>query len=490
LIGLLTTNSSLVLAMCMLLDLEPLAVPLLGGVVLVLLLTYRAHSSRLIQRLHEQARHDPLTGLANRVQFAERLEARLAEPGAEVAIALMDLDRFKEINDTLGHQSGDRALVEVARRLRATIRDSTLAVRLGGDEFALLAGGAHSRQDLEAFCHRIREAVGAPMEIDGIRVTMGASIGIAVASHDGDNAETLLRRADIAMYAAKSRRSGGVCFYDATRDENTPRRLSLISDLRSAIEDGQLVAEFQPKLSLQTGSVVGVEALCRWEHPTHGDVLPDEFIPLADEIGLGGGLTEFMLRASIDHALRWQQAGLDWSVAVNVSMHTLLGDDLVGVVRRAVQASPVRAAGITLEITETHVMSDPGRVLRALTELSDLGVRISVDDFGTGYSSLAHLQRLPVDEVKIDKEFVQLLSSDRSADAIVRSVIGLARNLDLHVVAEGVEDAASMNRLRELGCDEAQGYYFARPMSAADVEEFGRLADVLRETTSASFTTA
>jgi diguanylate cyclase (GGDEF)-like protein len=443
-------------------------------------------NGRLIRRLHEQASqrehealHDSLTGLPNRVLFGERLASRFDASGrdADLAIALMDLDGFKEINDTLGHQSGDRVLVEVARRVRAVIDESTLAARLGGDEFALLARPGVSRVELEESCRSIRDAIVAPMEIDGIRVAMGVSIGLAVAPHDGDNAETLMRRADVAMYAAKSGRGSGVCFYDAEQDENTPRRLALGSDLRSAIEQGQLRPVFQPKISLRTGRVVGVEALCRWDHPTHGLIMPDEFIPLADKIGVSGDLTEFMLSSSLRLVERWQTAGHDWGAAINVSMHNLLDDDLVGIVRRLLETSGARPGSITLEITETHVMSDTDRTTRALDELAELGVRLSIDDFGTGYSSLAYLQRLPVDEVKIDKGFVQVLASDRGADAIVRSVLDLARNLDLWVVAEGVEDAEARDRLSDLGCEEAQGYYFAKPMSAAEVEEFDARTD-------------
>jgi diguanylate cyclase (GGDEF)-like protein len=439
-------------------------------------------NGRLIIRLHDQARqrehearHDPLTGLANRVLFADRLEQRfvdLATGGGQIAIALMDLDGFKEINDTLGHQSGDTVLVEVAARLRAHVDDSTLVVRLGGDEFGLLSGPLSGRSDLESICRRIRTAVAEPMEIDGIQVTMGVSIGLAFAPDDGDNAETLIKRADVAMYSAKSGRGGGVCFYDAAGDQNTPRRLALGHELRLAVDAGQIRPAFQPKVSLIDGRMTGVECLCRWDHPTLGLIMPDEFIPLADRIGIGGSLTAFMLSSALQHAERWLANGNEWGVAVNVSMNTLLDFDLIAIVRRLLANSPVPAHTVTLEITETHVMSDPVRTMRALHELAELGVRLSVDDFGTGYSSLSYLQRLPVHEVKIDKSFVEAVVTDHGADAIVRSVIGLAANLDLWVVAEGVDDPAVVERLGELGCKEAQGFYFARPMDGADIERY------------------
>ncbi len=438
-------------------------------------------NGRLIKRLHEQARqrehealHDALTSLPNRVMFASRLDERFERAGedGEIAIALMDLDGFKEINDTLGHQSGDMVLIEIADRLRRSAGEGVLVARLGGDEFALLAVPGTDRDELDALCRSIRDAIAQPLEIEGIRASMGVSIGLATAPSDGDNAETLIRRADVAMYSAKSGRGGGVCFYDPDRDENTPRRLALAHDLRDGLESGQVRAVFQPKMSLATGEMTGVEALCRWDHPTLGEIMPDEFIPLADRTGISAELTAYMIASALRHAERWQQAGHRWTVAINVSMHALLDDDLVRLVTHLLAGSSVRPDGIVLEITETHVMSDAERTLTVLGELAALGLRLSIDDFGTGYSSLSYLQKLPVHEVKIDKAFVQAMATDRGADAIVRSVLDLARNLDLAVVAEGVEDEDAYHRLRALGCDEAQGYFFARPMAAHEAEAF------------------
>ncbi len=437
-------------------------------------------NGRLIVRLHDQARqrehealHDPLTALPNRALFGNRLDAHLAESGPRsVAIALMDLDGFKEINDTLGHQAGDDVLIEVARRLRATVGDDVLAARLGGDEFALIAPVGTDAETMEALCRRVRAAVAAPMQIDLLTVNMGVSIGIAIAPLNGDDGETLVRRADVAMYAAKGGRHGGVCFYDPARDENTPRRLALAHDLRNAIATGQLSIVFQPKVAVADGRLTGVECLSRWSHPVLGEVRPDEFIPVAERTGAIGELTSWMLREALAHAARWRADGRRWNVAVNISVRNLLDATLAADLRRLLAEADTDPASITLEITESHVMSDAVRATRVLEQLATLGVRLSIDDFGTGYSSLAYLQRLPVHEVKIDRSFVAALRLERGADAIVRSVLDLARNLDLSVVAEGVEDAETFDRLRVLGCDEAQGYFFAAPMSAADLERF------------------
>jgi diguanylate cyclase (GGDEF)-like protein len=435
-------------------------------------------NGRLIVRLHEQARqrehealHDPLTRLPNRVQFGERLERRLGEnDGQPIGIALMDLDGFKEINDTLGHQSGDAVLIEVARRLLASVSDDTLVVRLGGDEFAVLAPPGMGRDELESMCRRVRTELAVPISIDALSVNTGVSIGIAVAPTDGRDADTLLRCADVAMYAAKGGRGGGVCIYEPDRDENTPRRLTLTTDVRSAVERDEMVAVYQPKVSLVDGTITGVECLCRWRHPVFGEVGPDEFIPLADRTGAIGSITAWMLATAVDQCWRWAELGLDWGVAVNVSMRNLLDLELHTQLRDLLTTSGVAPERVTLEITETHVMSDAIRTAHVLEQLALLGVRISIDDFGTGYSSLAYLQRLAVDEVKIDKSFVADLGVRPGAEAIVRSVIDLARNLDLRVVAEGVETETALARLRELGCDEAQGYLFARPMTASALE--------------------
>jgi diguanylate cyclase (GGDEF)-like protein len=444
-------------------------------------------NGRLIDRLHHEAKvrehealHDALTGLPNRVLLATRLRAELHElsvNGGAVAVGVMDLDGFKDINDTLGHGTGDLVLVEVARRLSYAASESVLVARLGGDEFALIVTRAERREHLEAVARRVLDEVSRPLDVEGIKINIGASIGFALAPDDATDAPTLLQRADVAMYSAKAGSGKGVAFYDALRDENSPRRLALANDLRAAVSEGQLFVVYQPKAALADRHIDGFEALVRWHHPTFGQVFPDEFIPLAERTSVIGELTVFVLGEALAEAARWRQQGHDWSVAVNVAMRNLLDDDFVNVVSRALAASGCPPHKLTLEITETSVMSDTARTIEVLRRLAALGVRLSVDDFGTGYSSLSYLQQLPVEEIKIDQFFVREMATDSSAEAIVRSVLDLARNLNLRVVAEGVEDGVLWERLHDLHCEIAQGYHLARPMLPGDVEEWARLWD-------------
>ena len=443
-------------------------------------------NGRLIDRLHHEAKvrehealHDALTGLPNRVLLASRLRTelqQLAANGGNVAVGVMDLDGFKDINDTLGHQTGDLVLVEVARRLRYAASDSVVVARLGGDEFALIVTtDTGQRQLVEDVARRVLDEVSRPLDVEGIRINIGASIGFALAPDDATDAPTLLQRADVAMYSAKAGSGKGVAYYDALRDENSPRRLALANDLRSAVTEGQLFVVYQPKARLADRGIEGFEALVRWHHPQFGHVFPDEFIPLAERTSMIGELTVFVLGEALAEAARWQRGGHLWSVAVNVAMRNLLDDDFVNVVARALTISGCPASRLTLEITETSVMSDAARTIEVLRRLAALGVKLSVDDFGTGYSSLSYLQQLPVEEIKIDQLFVREMTSDSSAEAIVRSVLDLARNLGLRVVAEGVEDGQLWERLRELHCDIAQGYHLARPMLPGDVVPWAEL---------------
>ena len=435
-------------------------------------------NGRLIARLHEQARqrehesqHDALTGLPNRVLFGERLRAAVAGlgDGDTLAVALMDLDGFKEVNDTLGHHAGDEVLIEVAHRLVRSLQPAPFVARLGGDEFAAIFPAGYDLAQLEQCGRTIRTELSMPMPIEGVRVTLGISIGLAVAPRDGSDASTLLQRADVAMYAAKTGIGDGVCFYDAGADTNTPRRLALSSDLPGAIEHGEIELRFQPKVRLADGAVIGTEALARWRHPRYGFVAPDEFIPIAERGGSILRLTEFVLASAVRQAAHWQWSGRHWGVAVNLSMRNLLDVDLVSTVARLLDGSGLAPELLTLEITETNVMSDAARTIDLFERLAALGIRLSIDDFGTGYSSLSYLQRLPVDEVKVDQVFVRQMVADTNADAIVRSVLDLAGHMGLSVVAEGVEDRETWDRLRSLGCAEAQGYFLARPMPASEV---------------------
>ena len=437
-------------------------------------------NGRLIDRLHDEARlrehealHDALTGLPNRVKLGDRLRDDLASVALKdrtVAVGLMDLDGFKEVNDTLGHHAGDIVLVEVARRLAYAAETATMVARLGGDEFAILVADDTSRLALEMLARRIREELSRPLAVDGMRINVSASIGFAVAPADATDAPTLIQRADVAMYSAKAGTGNGVAFYDAVRDENTPRRLALANELRAAITHGELSLVFQPKARLADNVVIGFEALVRWRHPSFGQVYPDEFIPIAERTGSINELTVFVLNRSVDQAAEWKRAGHRWSVAVNVAMRNLLDDDFAMIVQTALERSGCEAELLTLEITETNVMTDTVRTIDVMRRLAELGVRLSVDDFGTGYSSLSYLQQLPVVELKIDQCFVRDMVRDPSADAIVRSVLDLANNLELSVVAEGVEDRDTWDRLRRLGCTQAQGYHLARPMPPDDIE--------------------
>ena len=436
-------------------------------------------NGRLIDRLHQaaserehEATHDSLTGLPNRVLFAQRLRGALvASAGQPVyaAVGLMDLDGFKEINDTLGHQVGDVVLAEVGRRLRLVVDADVHVARLGGDEFSLLFVGARDRATVEASGRRIREEVARPMAIDGMRINVTASVGFALAPDDASDGPTLLQRADIAMYRAKAGLGNGVAFYESTSDENTPRRLQLVSGLRNAISDGQLSLLYQPKADLTTGDVQGFEALVRWRHPELGLLMPDEFIPLAERAGSITELTQFVLKTAFAQAGAWRSSGRRWSVAVNISTRNLLDDDFVESVADLLIATSCDPRLVTFEITETSVMTDTKRTIDVMQGLADIGIRLSVDDFGTGYSSLMYLQQLPVEEVKIDKLFVTQMENDPNAEAIVRSVIDLARNLGLRVVGEGIEDRYLWDRLGQLGCDIGQGYFLARPMPVSDI---------------------
>ncbi len=406
--------------------------------------------------------HDPLTGLPNRLHFQQRLEKRLLTDGS-AAVLLMDVDRFKEVNDTLGHDVGDRLLREVGRRLRQVERSETVVARLGGDEFAVLLGGDDVH--IEGMVARITRDMARPFDLGEVTLDVMASIGIASTPQDGSSAALLLRRAEVAMYDAKHG-STGVARYDVSRDPYSARRLSLIGDLARAVEDRTLELHYQPQADPATGQVTGVEALLRWHHPLWGNVPPDEFIPLAEHTGLIKPLTRFVVDTAVRQCVAWREAGTPVLMAVNVSMRNLLEPELADTIARMLVQAALPAALLKLEVTESAIVSEPERAVRALEKLVELGLHVSVDDFGTGYSSLTRLRSLPVQEVKIDRSFVRHLAERAADQAIVRAVIGLGHDLGLRVVAEGVEDEASWRLLQELECDLVQGYFLARPMPA------------------------
>ena len=418
----------------------------------------------------ELAEHDALTGLANRTLLHDRAAVAITDArhhGGSLAILLLDLDRFKEINDTLGHHHGDMLLRLVGPRLESVLGEDDTVARLGGDEFVVLLHDVASPEAARAVADRLLAALDEPFPVDGLDLDVGGSLGIAVSPEHGADFETLLQHADVAMYAAKSSQSG-VCVYDPDHDLNSPARLSLLGELRRGIEDGQLVLHFQPQADVDTGAVVGVEALVRWEHPTHGLLSPDAFIPLAESTSLIRPLTLAVLDEALAFVKRMRADGHDITVAVNLSAHSLIDPDLTDDVDGALDRHGLPGEVLVLEITESSVMTDRERARATLVRLAELGVALSIDDFGTGYSSLAYLHRLPVDELKIDRTFVGDLDA-ASNGAIVTASIDIARALGLRVVAEGVEDQETWDRLAALGCEVVQGYHLCRPVTADDL---------------------
>jgi diguanylate cyclase (GGDEF)-like protein len=409
--------------------------------------------------------HDHLTGLPNRLHFHQRLEKRLLTTGS-ATVLLMDLDRFKEVNDTLGHDVGDQLLDQVGQRLRRLEHEETMVARLGGDEFAVLLGTDDVH--VEGMVQRISRDFRNPFYLGDVDLDVSASIGIAVAPQDGSSAALLLRRAEVAMYDAK-RHLAGVAHYSSDRDPYSARRLSLISDLARALDERTLEVHYQPQAEPDTGRVTGVEALLRWRHPIWGNVTPDEFIPLAEHTGLIRPLTRFVIETAIQQCAEWRDAGTPVQMAVNVSMRNLLEPELADIVARLLVRANLPASLLKLEVTESAIVSDPDRAVTALERMVDLGLSLSVDDFGTGYSSLTRLRNLPVHEVKIDREFVRYVADSSEDLAIVRAVINLGHDLGLRVVAEGVEDEASWRILQGLECDLIQGYLLARPMAAEEM---------------------
>jgi diguanylate cyclase (GGDEF)-like protein len=411
--------------------------------------------------------HDALTELPNRAMFTTAVDD-LLETGTDIAVLLVDLDRFKEVNDALGHHIGDRLLEQVGRRLRAAGGEGDLVARLGGDEFAVMLAGVATEVEALRSAYAFTALLERPFTLGDMTLEVGASIGVAISGRHGADAGTLLQHADVAMYTAKADQSG-VEVYSHDRDAYSAERLALVSELRAAINGGQLEVHYQPQVDLGTGEVFGVEALARWRHPTRGLLTPDEFISVAEHTGLISALTGVVLETAVTDAARWRDAGSPMRVSVNLSARTLLHRELVDTVRTLLRHHGLPRDSLCVEITEGSVMSDPRRSIAILEQLRAEGVTIALDDFGTGHSSLAYLKALPVGEIKVDKSFVQSMLDDPSDEAIVRSVVHLARNLGIPVIAEGVEHDQAVERLLDIGCRSAQGFLFSRPLPSEEL---------------------
>lgn len=426
------------------------------------------------RRAEQLARFDALTGLANRHALSEALQQTLLRARAHrtrVALAFLDLDGFKAVNDHLGHEAGDALLREVGGRLQNAARADDLVARLGGDEFVLVVERAGDVAALAQLATRLLEAIAAPVQLRGFPLRLNGSIGISVFPDDAEDADSLLRNADAAMYVAKSRGQGQINFYTPALAAHASETFRLENDLREAIDQGQLVLDYQPKFSVEPTRCVGVEALVRWLHPTRGLLSPASFVPLAERRGLIVALDRVVLAAACQQMRAWQLAGLALpSCAINISAHHFNSDDLVAEVDAALAQSGLAPQALEIELTESAVMADPERALGIMRALDERGVCITIDDFGTGHSSLAYLKRFPVRKLKIDRSFVRGLPGDSNDAAITAAVIAMAHSLGLQTVAEGVETPEQLALLTRLGCDEVQGYLLGRPMRGDQIQ--------------------
>lgn len=419
------------------------------------------------ETIHRLAYIDPVTGLPNRVRFLELLQEAVVTGQRErrpVAVLLLNLDHFREINDTLGYDRGDSLLQKVGIRLRSALFAPDVIARLGGDEFGILLPRLAVVDDVRLVVNKLQHFLEVPFILDGIPISVEASLGVATLPEHADDADTLLQRADIAMHRAKQMASG-YAVYTPEYDRRSPERLGLMAELRDAIEGGQLLLHFQPKVEIATGRIVGTEALVRWQHPRLGLLPPDKFILAAEQTGLIGPLTRWVLTDALSHCQDACRQGIQLRVSVNLSARSLHDPHLPELVEEALKATGAEPDQLMLEVTESAIVLDPKRAEETLTALNHLGIRVSIDDFGTGYTSLASIKHLSVYEIKIDKSFVLGMLTNNSDAMIVRSVIDLGHNLGLRVVAEGVETKELFDAVAALGCDEAQGYFISRPQT-------------------------
>ncbi len=417
------------------------------------------------------ALHDSLTGLPNRVQLHQHLDravSRAKRHGQLMAVFGLDLDRFKDVNDTLGHATGDALLEEVAARLKESVRDVDLVGRLGGDEFAIVAEDLDAPEDAMRLARRVCTALGEAYHVNGHEITTSASIGIAIGPLDGEPADTLLKNADLALYRAKEDGRNTFRFFEPAMDAALQKRRRLENDLRNALRKNQLYLDYQPQFDLESGRLTGYEALVRWWHPTEGEIPPTTFIPIAEETGLIAPLGEWILRTACSYATTWP---LDTNLAVNLSPAQFKTQDVYGLVRRVLNETGLEPQRLELEITEGIILQNTDAVLETLKRLDQLGVSIAMDDFGTGYSSLSYLTRFPVKKIKIDRSFIDTLGTSPQTSAIVSSIVGLGQSLHVTITAEGVETEGQAALLKKWGCDQVQGFYYGKP--EADVPESG-----------------
>ncbi len=436
----------------------------------------RAQATAFEKQAMRSATYDALTDLPNRILLHDRLEQAIftaSRARAHLGVLVLNLDRFKEINDTLGHSNGDRVLKQVATRLRGVVRAADTIARLGGDEFGIVLPALAGVDDATQVARQMQNALRAPFLLEGLKLDIQASVGIACYPDHGTDPEVLLQRGDVAMYAAK-RHHTGLVVYCAQLDQHSPHRLTIMGELRRGIDRDELVLHFQPKVNIKTGRVGEVEALVRWNHQVHGRLPPEQFITLAETTGLINPLTQWVLNRSLEQSAMWRSEGLELGVAVNLSAQVLLDQDLPDMVAQALMHHDVPPEKLVIEITETTILVDKDRAMQALVRLAAMGVRISIDDFGTGYSSLSYLSRMPVKEIKIDKSFVMDMTNNANNASIVRATIDLGHNLGLEVTAEGVENAVTLSLLRGLDCDAVQGYYFTKALGADQFRDWLR----------------
>lgn len=427
-----------------------------------------------VQVLHGST-YDRLTDLPNRVLLHDRLEQALHSARRnheKLALLVLDLDNFKEINNTLGHFSGDLLLKQMASRLRATIRDTDTVARLGGDEYAVLLTDLNDSEDVLRVAEKLCAAIEPRFVLGGININMLMSVGIVYFPEHGEDVDSLLQKADVALYLAKQTKGFSVKVYSPEQDKHSPRKLTLMGDLRRAIEGGELILHYQPKVDIGTHRIVAVESLVRWEHPEFGMLPPGDFIALAERTGLIRPMTYWVVDEALKQCARWRDIGFEIDVAVNVPVSVLLDKPLPETITKLLSRYKLPAKSLVVEITESSLMEDQQFALQLLTHLASLGVRISIDDFGTGYSSLAYLRRLPVSEIKVDQSFVMSMLENENDKVIVRATIGLAHNLGMSVIAEGVAEKEIYRQLGIMGCDLAQGYYISKPVPG---DELGHL---------------